>query len=334
MHTINTILIGTIGAWFAWFFGAPVPFLTGPALLVTVSTLLFNFSCYISPQARNISFLVIGVSAAEGINSEVIKNVMNWPISLLGMILSMIVVIFLGKYIFHNFFKMDINDAILASAPGHLSFVLSLSEYGSGKTIVISVIQSIRVLTLTLAIPASIVYLTDVDLQKTIPSESFLSYSHLIILLFFSGLIGLILSYFKAPAAFLIAGMFTSTIGHGFDVTPGAVPEFLTILAFIILGSLIGSRFNGISLTIFKSCVIQGLIFTLLSLSVAIFTAYIIATITGFNLTEVLIAIAPGGLETMVIMGQLIGADPAFVTFHHLTRLFVLPFILTTVIKK
>ena len=334
MTTTITILIGGFGALAAWLIGAPAPFLTGPATFVTISALIFSTKCQIALPVRNTSFVIIGISTAEGINSKILDNIFKWPISLIGMTCCIVLLVICGKYLFQSFFKMGRNDAILASTPGHLSYVLSLSEGRSGNTAIISVIQSIRVLTLTLAVPVTIAVFTNLDIQKEIPQKLVLTYTHLILLVLFSGLIGAFLLRFNTPAAFLLGGMLSSAIGHVLELTPGIVPEQLTVLAFIILGSLIGSRFTGISLKTFKSCIIKGGSFTALSLIISVTGAFVISNLTNFEFIEVLIALAPGGLETMVVMGQLVGADPAFVAFHHLARLFLLLLILSIIIKK
>ena len=333
MSTIITIFIGVIGAGLAWVLGAPAPFLTGSATLVTLSALM-NIKCTISIPVRNISFVIIGISTAEGLNSKVFESSLTWPVSMIGMCLSITLLVILGQLIFQNYFKLDRNTSILASSPGHLSYVLSLSEDISGNTVIISVIQSIRVLTLTLAVPGTIALFTDYNMRSTISSYEVLSYSHLGIIIVFSTFIGLALLKFKIPAAFLLGGMVCSTIGHGFDLTPGVVPNALAFSAFIVLGSLIGSRFTGVSISTFKSCIFKGTFFTSLSLLISIFVAFIISLLTEFRLIEILIAIAPGGLETMVVMGRLVGADPAFVAFHHLARLFFLLILLSFLIKK
>ena len=333
MSTIFTIFIGMIGAGLAWVIGAPAPFLTGSATLVTLSALI-NIKCTISIPVRNISFAIIGISTAEGLSSTVFKSSLTWPVSLIGMCFSITLLVIFGRLIFQSYFKLDRNTSILASSPGHLSYVLSLSEDVSGNTVIISVIQSIRVLTLTLAVPGTIALFTDYNMRSPISSAQVLSHSHLAIIITFSMLVGLALLKFKIPAAFLLGGMICSTIGHGFDITPGIVPNALAFSAFIVLGSLIGSRFTGVSFSTFKSCIFKGTLFTSLSLLISIFVAFIISLLTEFRLIEILIAIAPGGLETMVVMGRLVGADPAFVAFHHLARLFFLLILLSFMIKK
>jgi membrane AbrB-like protein len=333
MSTIITVFIGMIGAGLASIIGAPAPFLTGSATLVTLSALI-NIKCTISIPVRNISFAIIGISTAEGLSSSVFESSLNWPVSLIGMCFSITLLVILGRLIFQYYFKLDRNTSILASSPGHLSYVLSLSEDISGNTVIISVIQSIRVLTLTLAVPGTIALFTDYNMQSPISSAQVLSHSHLAIIIAFSMLVGLALLRFKIPAAFLLGGMVCSTIGHGFDLTPGIVPNALAVSAFIVLGSLIGSRFTGVSFSTFKSCIFKGTLFTSLSLLISIFVAFIISLLTEFRLIEILIAIAPGGLETMVVMGRLVGADPAFVALHHLVRLFFLLILLSFMMRK
>ena len=325
MSTLLTIFIGTIGAGIAWLIGAPAPFLTGPATLVTFCALL-SIKCSISLPVRNISFIIIGITTAEGIDSNILGNALAWPMSLIAMCINIVILVIIGKYIFHTHFKMGKNTAILASSPGHMSYILSLSEETRSKTHVISVIQSIRVLTLTLAVPGTIMLLTDFDMRTTISSQQILTYWDLIFIIMSSTLIGLILLRYKVPASFLLGGMICSTIGHIFDLTPGNVPEILAFAAFVVLGSLIGSRFSGIKLKTFNASALNGIFFTVSILVLSVSFAFILSYLTKFRFIEILIAIAPGGLETMVVMGQLVDADPAFIAIHHIVRLIFLSF--------
>jgi len=50
-------------------------------------------------------------------------------------------------------------------------------------------------------------------------------------------------------------------------------------------------------------------------------------------LMQLLIAFAPGGVETMAAMSVLLDADPAFVAAHHVLRLFVLTALVPIVLR-
>ena len=49
-----------------------------------------------------------------------------------------------------------------------------------------------------------------------------------------------------------------------------------------------------------------------------------VAMFLDMPLTHVLVAFAPGGLETMIVMGAVLGANPGFVAACHVGRLLVL----------
>ena len=59
-------------------------------------------------------------------------------------------------------------------------------------------------------------------------------------------------------------------------------------------------------------------------LGLALIASIPVAAYLDMPLPHVLVAFAPGGLETMVAMAGVVGADPAFVMFHHVARLFFL----------
>ena len=333
MSSLLTLAIGSLGGSIAWFFGAPIPFLIGSAILVTLAALI-GFNCSVNINLKNISFIAIGIAFGSDVNPTIFHNIFSWPITILGMILNVILMLFLASFIFQKFFSIDRNTAILASTPGHLSYVLSLSEDTNANSLLISVIQSIRVLTLTLAVPATIAIFSDYTVAPLENTGEQLSYVHLVTLVIFSVVIGYILNNHGFPAAFLIGGMVSSAFGHSLDWTPGYVPSFITVSAFTILGSLIGSRFADVKIRTLQKAGFQGLIFTLIALSLSILIAWVISNLSRFNFIEILIAIAPGGFEAMVAMGTFVTADPTFIAFHHLARLFLLSFIIPLVLKQ
>ena len=46
--------------------------------------------------------------------------------------------------------------------------------------------------------------------------------------------------------AMLLGAMAVSALGHGSDLTPGSIPVWMSVTAFICMGALIGTRFRGL----------------------------------------------------------------------------------------
>ena len=317
------LLIGIVGAAIAWWFKVPAPFLTGPAAFVSVAGVL-GVGCRIPDRLRDICFIVIGLTLGSSVTPETLTAAAAWPISLIGMCISVGLVMLAGGFMFQHAFGMDRKTALLASSPGHLSYVISFSaEIGAG-TAIISVIQSMRILFLTLAVPVAVALLTDADMTMQTSTGQVLPLIHFAVLAILSAIFGTVLVKVKVPAAFLISGMMISSVAHATNMTPGSVTPEISTAAFIVMGTLIGTRFSGVTLNALRRAAFGGLILTLMGLAISICAAAIISYSLGLPLIDVIIAFAPGGLETMIAMGAIVGADPAYVAIHHVARLFFL----------
>jgi hypothetical protein len=100
------------------------------------------------------------------------------------------------------------------------------------------------------------------------------------------------------------------------------------------MGSLIGTRFSGVTMSLIVRAAAAAGVLTGLAVVVTLVTALAVRTLTGLPLVDLLIAFAPGGLETMAALSIMLGADPAFTAVHHIYRLLFLsvvaPLVITT----
>ncbi len=319
----QTILVGGLGAAIAWFLAVPAPFLTGPASFVSIAGLL-GMKTVMPDRLRDTVFLVIGLVLGTSVTPEILTEAGKWPISLIAMSISVALIMVLGGWMFKRWFGMDRQTGLLAATPGHLSYVLSFSTDIGANTAIVSVIQSMRILILTLLVPVAIAVFTDADMTMRAPVGADISVANLLILAVLAFVLGKLLLKLRVPAAYLLGGMILSSVGHGAGLTPGNLPVWLSSAAFIMMGTLIGTRFSGVSKKMLREAAFAGIAITFVGLSLAILTAMLVSQLTGLPLIWLIIALAPGGLETMVAMAGVVGADPAFVAFHHVARLFFL----------
>lgn len=337
MKSNNSIIMaffaGTLGSLFGWGLALPAPFLMGPVIVSTLFAILrTGFS--VPEQIKQISFILIGISVGSNVTPEALLSISRWPFSILIMILSVITIILLCKIILQNFFGMDKKSSLLASTPGHLSFVLMLGTETKADTNKIAIIQSIRVLALTIITPVIVVLYSGSELNDANLQREIMNSGSLVVLCLLSIIGGLLLKVLNFPAPFLIGAMLISALSHGTNLTPGYVPNLLEGIAFAILGTVIGARFVGVEMKSLKSCIVSGLTITLAGVFICFLATSIIYKITGIPFIHIFIAIAPGGLETMVAMGGLVDAEPTYVAFHHVMRLFFIALLIPIVLKK
>jgi membrane AbrB-like protein len=324
---------GTLGSLFGWGLALPAPFLMGPVIVSTLFAIL-RIGFLVPEQIKQISFILIGISVGSNVTPEALLSISRWPLSILIMILSVITIILLCQIILHNFFGMDKKSSLLASTPGHLSFVLMLGTETKADTTKIAIIQSIRVLALTIITPVIVVLYSGSELNDANLQREIMNSGGLVVLCLLSIIGGLLLKVLNFPAPFLIGAMLISALSHGTNLTPGYVPNLLEGIAFAILGTVIGARFVGVEMKSLKSCLVSGLTITLAGVFICFLATSIIYKITGIPIIHIFIAIAPGGLETMVAMGGLVDAEPTYVAFHHVMRLFFIALLIPIVLKK
>jgi membrane AbrB-like protein len=320
--TLLALCAGAAGAALATLAGIPAPFVTGPAIAVTLASLA-GARFDLSARLRDAVFAVIGMVMGSGVTPQALAALIDWPVSFLLLALSVVAILWTCRLALSRGFGIDRRTAVLASSPGHLSFVLGLGAELGGDIAAIAIIQSIRLLSLTLLVPPLVV-LFGGELPDVLPPMQTMALPALAILIAASAAAGYALVRLRVPAAYLIGGMAVSTATHASGMVEGGVPQWLAIPCFVFMGTLIGARFSGVSLAMLRRHAAAGAISTLVTVAIALGAALLAWRITGLPVMLLLLAFAPGGVETMAAIAFLLNADPAFVAAHHVFRLFVL----------
>jgi membrane AbrB-like protein len=321
--SLVTLLIGALGAAVFAAVSFPAPFLTGPATAVTLAGLAGIRTAALPQRLRDVVFIILGLTIGQGVTPEVLDAMRAWPVSLLSLAGSLFAIIFLTRAMLVRFWSMDRTTAFLSSSPGHLSYVLGLTEGVKADLRTVSIVQSIRVLALTLLVPAAVALTGRIPESPSVaPMETALA--PLAIMIGIAGLAGYLLQRLRLPAAYLIGGMLVSIGLHVTGVVEGVMSYWLATVAFVSMGALIGSRFSGVTWPQLRLALSAGAAVTLAGIAIAGVFAVTASWLTGLDLVVVLIAFAPGGLETMAAMSVILGIDPTFVASHHVARLLML----------
>ena len=322
-----TILTGALGAWLAARAGAPAPFLTGPALLVTLAAMA-GMPAHIPARLREAIFLIVGLNIGAAVTPEALATAARWPASLALLTVMLLVTFFGGAALLARLFGIDRMTALLAACPGHMSVVLSISEDVTADNTRVAVIQTLRVLALTLAVPAMAALLSPRPLGGLPGPETVMGLPMIAASVLAALAVGAILRRLGLPAALLLGAMAVSATLHGTGTVRAGLPPWLAVAAFSAMGTLIGTRFAGITPRMLVQSLGAALLLTGFAALVAAAGAALVAGVLGLSFVPALIAYAPGGLETMLAMSVLLDADPAFVTAHHVYRLVVLSVVL------
>ena len=110
-------------------------------------------------------------------------------------------------------------------------------------------------------------------------------------------------------------------------------PEFLINIAFIFLGTALGTRLNGLKLSELFYFIFHGIIVSTILVIVAMITAFGL-TFVGFDFIPTFLSFAPGGIHEMVVISIAYNIDPIFVSYHHFLRIFIIVLFLPYLLSK
>ncbi len=295
----------------------------GPALCVAAVALM-GVPLTLDTRVRDAAFLVIGIGIGTGVDAQAQAAFLRWPIAFAALAVLLVLILLISRFLLSRVFGFDRRGAVLASTPGHLSYVLSLGAEIHADLTRIVVVQSVRILAMTVAVPFLLIAM-GFDVSSGISrAGEVMSWGHFSVLLVLGLAVGLLFQRIRVPAAMLIAGMAASSVGHLSEMTPGQLDPVLALLGYVTIGTLIGSRFTGITLAHLRAAALAGVVTTGVALGLAAGFAVPVAAFLGIPVAHVLVAFAPGGLDTMLAMGAMLGADPGFVAASHVGRLLIL----------
>jgi membrane AbrB-like protein len=331
-EALPTVVLGAAGAALFWVVGFPAALLTGPAAAVSVATLL-GLRSHVPDRLRDAAFLVIGVSIGSTVTPEMIATARAWPVSLAVLTATLLLVLAIVRAMLMRGFGYDRLTAMLAATPGHLSYLLGLSTELRADVPRVVLVQSVRVLLLTLLVPV-LIALWGAEGTTRLEERGPISAPAAALVFALALALGLVFLRLRVPAALLLGAMAVSALGHGSNLTPGALPSWATAAAFVVMGCMIGTRFRGLGRSALLGALAAGVATTLIACAVAALGALLAAEIVGLPPAALLLAFAPGGVEVMAALAVETGLEPAFVAAHHVFRLVVLSILVPVLLAR
>ncbi|WP_370321527.1 AbrB family transcriptional regulator [Oricola sp.] len=330
--TAIALAAGFGGALVGVYVGVPAGSLLGSTFAVTVAALM-GLRPTVPPFLRDFGFCVIAVSLGSGVTPDILSELARWPMSLAMLAVAMLSVIFICGWILQRLFGAEAPAALLATSPGALSYTLALADDRGADVRFVMVLQSLRLLLITLLLPPLIGYAeggAGVAPQGDAPH---IGYGAGAILLAATFVLGTLITRLRVPAPIVMAGLVLSGIAHGAGFVSGRLADPVTFVGFTVIGAVIGTRFAGISRAELKRLGMAGVVSTSVAVSISVAFAWIVSLLLSLPFGQVWVSFAPGGVEGMSSMALALGYDPLYVAVHHVFRILLLILILPVLIR-
>ena len=282
-------------------------------------------------------FLIVGIILGGTLNVTLLYKIHLWIFSSLAMLVCTIVSTILAGYYFFKVCKFSKFISVLAALPGaFVPISAALLEFGKSKNDKgVLIPQATRVIFIVSFVPIFFINnlgfseMTGYNYENIYNERYFLEILFLLIICF---IFANILKNYKIPSPTLVGAMALSGAFYTFEIINARFPDAFINIAFIFLGTALGTRLNGLKIKELLFFIFHGIIVSSILVIVAMITAYLL-TYMGFEFIPTFLSFAPGGIHEMVVISVAYNIDPIFVSYHHFLRIFIivlfLPFLLS-----
>jgi membrane AbrB-like protein len=332
LRVCETLAIALGGALLFIWFGLPASLITGSVIAVAIAALAGRPLLIPAPLART-GYLLIGISLGAVITPRTLHGVVDWPISIALISISTIVMTLATMSYLRWVHGWDALSALYGGSPGGQAQVLVLASEGGADLRAIVIVQTVRVVFLTLGIPFGLaLFGLAASPTATLGMPTFgASLWEVLLLVAVSTFAALALQWLRFPAGLIFGAMLGSGVLHATEIVHASLPWWVASAAIILLGATTGVRFVNTPLRMLFAYMAAAVGSFAVALAVATIFVLLVAALTPAKIADLVVAFSPGAQDTMMVLALSLNIDPVFVGAHQLARYLVvslsLPFL-------
>jgi membrane AbrB-like protein len=215
---------------------------------------------------------------------------------------------------------VDHATAFFGSMPGGAAEMAMMGERYGALTDRVAFAHSARMLLVVTLFPTAITFAGFSATEDYRPVGIAFDWIGFVLLMGFAAAGGAIARRVRMPTAYMM-GPLVVTIGLTMSgITLSSVPSVLTNAAQVLLGCMLGSKFERSFLAAAPRFVAALIPAVAVTLGLAALVGWAIAELSGAYLGTALLAAAPGGIAEMSITAKVLRIGVAFVTAAHIIR--------------
>jgi hypothetical protein len=319
LSVVETLALGTAGGALFLLLNLPGGLISGAMIAVGIAAIAGR-PLAMPPILTQSVLVLLGISLGSLVSRQLLQHMSAYPLTIALLALATFCSTFGSSLYLQRFHGWDQTSAFLAGSPGALSQITILAAEKGADVPAIAVVQTIRVIILTAALPLLLAVTGIAPSSPPATAVAIASPIELAALIAAAVAVALLLRLTKFPASWMFGAMIGSSVLHGTGLIEGGLPPWVRAAALVGIGALIGSRFARMRTKTLLSHVNAALgSFAIAIMISAIFVAVIVLT-THVRFADVVVAFAPGAMDAMLALALTLHIDPIFVGAHHLSR--------------
>jgi uncharacterized protein len=319
LNVLETLVIGAGGGVLFLWANLPGGLISGAMIAVGVAAIAGR-PLSVPPILTQTVLVLLGISLGSLVSRQLLQHLGTYPLTIGLLALATFCSTFGSSLYLQRVHGWDQTSAFLAGSPGALSQITVLAAEKGADVPAIAVVQTMRVIILTAALPL-LLALTGIASQSApIAVVTIASPLELAELIAASVAVALLLRLAKFPASWMFGAMIGSSVLHGTGLIEGGLPPWVRAIALVGIGALIGARFARMKAKVLLSHVNAALGSFVVAIVISGIFVAVIALTTHVRFADIIVAFAPGAMDAMLALALTLHIDPIFVGAHHLSR--------------
>ena len=319
-----TLAIGIPGGALFYLLHLPLPWMLGAMAATTVAA-IYGVRIALMPRLRLAFIAILGVMLGSAFTPAVVQGIIVWLGSFAWLSVYVVVATAAIWVYYRRIAQYDSVTAYFSAAPGGLNEMILAGGAMGGDERRISMSHAARILIAIFAL--SFGYRWFGGYVPTGPAAGTTSAMEWLdwLLLTGCGVIGFAAARaLRIPAYALVGPMLLSAIVHALGITQSQPPVWLVAAAQVVVGAMVGSRFDGAAPRMVGKALILAVFATAVLLVLAAVFGQAVESTLGIPFSAALLAFSPGGLAEMSLIALSLDIDAAYVSSHHIVRIFMI----------
>jgi membrane AbrB-like protein len=321
LRTAETLLIAAAGGVAFTAIGFPAGLISG-SLLSVAAVALAGRPLMIPDTLSQVISVLVGISLGAVATPETLQGFAAFPISIAVLLVATMAMTVATTSYLHVVHHWPWQSAFFGASPGALAQVMVLAAEYRADLRAIAIVQVMRVVLLTIGIPAGLAFFGLTATGAFLPKSSahLGSLSELTILVGVSTAAAVTLRWVRFPGGLMFGGMLASAVLHGTGYVEEVLPWWVVATAVVGIGAVTGSRFvntDPITLLRYLGAALGSFA---VAISVASVFVLLLTALLPLRIADVVVAFSPGAQDTMMVLALALHLDPIFIGAHHLAR--------------
>ncbi|QPA32206.1 AbrB family transcriptional regulator [Thermaerobacillus caldiproteolyticus] len=333
MKVLETYLVAGLTGLLFYMIHSPIPWMLGAITGMLVWKTVTKRTLVAPKFLSNIGLIILGTYFGLSFTKDTFLTIAPYIVPFLVVAVLMIAITITNSIIVAKWIHVDKITSVFASVPGGLSEMVAASESLNANTALVTIFQTIRLLTVVFLVPTFVVHWLNGGASASALPNGAASMSDGNYLWFAFSIAGGLLLRNLIPAAYVVGPLAATAMIHVSGIELPALPAWLIVFAQISVGMNMGNRITVEDIKLGGKFGWVYFLLALLLIALSLGCGYVFAKLTNLPLATALLSLAPGGLVEMVLTAQSVGGDPSIVSSLQFIRLLLVIIVVPNVLK-